>query len=728
MAVAAAQNLGMVAMTESFLHPSWYRIATLKPRLRAHVQLHRHSYRGQIWYVSQDAGTGRFHRFTPAAHQLIGLMDGQRTMQQIWEAACEREGDDAPTQGEVLQLLHQLHAADMLRTDLPPDTDDMVRRYDRQRRAKWLQQLRSPLAIRVPLFDPDRFLTAALPWVKPMFGWFGALLWIAVVGAALLLTVLHWPELSRNVSDNILTPQNLLLIALIYPIIKTFHELGHAFTVKAFGGEVHRIGIMLLVLMPVPYVDASASIAYQEKWRRALVAAAGMLVEIFIAALALLVWIAAEPGSVRTLAYNTAFVGSVSTVLFNGNPLLRYDGYYLLCDLIEIPNLGKRSTGYLLYLLKRYGFGNHDAISPATARGERIWFVGYAVIAFVYRLVLYIGIGLFVASRFFVVGVLIALWSLFGLLVLPLLKGLKYLLTGPELRRERPRAVLVSVGLVSLVLCLLFLLPLPLATLADGIVWVPEGTMVRANTGGFVRELSVWPQQQVAAGEVMLVLEDPDLPVELRVLEQKLAALDARYRFFFHDDRVQAAITREEMNGVETRLARKREAMRELKVRAPVAGTAVVPNAEDLPGRFVAQGSLLAYVLTDQPGIVRVAVTQDVVDLVRQRTQSVSVRSADDLETVLPAQLRREVPSASQELPSAALGTIGGGAIPIDPRDETGRTSFEKVFLFDLELPANVHPAGVGSRIHVRFAHGWEPVGFRLYRNLRQLFLSQLDV
>ena len=144
-------------MANSLFSISWYRVADLKPRLRSHVQIHRHTYRGKDWYILQDHSTGRFHRFSPEAYLIIGLMDGQRTLKEIWEAACERLGDDMPTQDEVIGLLAQLHRADALQSDIPPDIEDLHQRSIRQQRSRWLNVLRSPLSIRIPLVDPDRF-------------------------------------------------------------------------------------------------------------------------------------------------------------------------------------------------------------------------------------------------------------------------------------------------------------------------------------------------------------------------------------------------------------------------------------------------------------------------------------------------------------------------------------------------------------------------------------------
>src|ERR1051326_7941763 len=128
-------------MSEALFSPSWYRVATLAPRLRSHAQLHRHQYRGQTWYVLQDRSNERFHRFSPAAYAFIGLMDGQRTVQDIWEFASTTLGDDAPTQPEVVQLLTQLHAADVLQCDIPPDIAELLHRHERTQQKKWQRRV-----------------------------------------------------------------------------------------------------------------------------------------------------------------------------------------------------------------------------------------------------------------------------------------------------------------------------------------------------------------------------------------------------------------------------------------------------------------------------------------------------------------------------------------------------------------------------------------------------------
>jgi len=715
-------------MSEQLLDPSWYRVARLRPRLRPHVQIHRHHYRGQRWYVIQDAVTGRYHRFSPLAHRLIGLMDGRRTLGRIWELAAGELGDDVPTQGETLRLLHQLHAADALQTDIPADSAERLRRHDSSRRQRWLQQLKSPLAVRIPLLDPERFLNATAWLVRPLFGWVGVLLWLAVVATAAILAVMHWEPLAQDASGRLLAPQNLLLIWLAFPLVKGLHELGHAYAVKCWGGEVHQIGIMLLVFMPVPYVDASASTAFRDKYKRALVGAMGMVVEVFLASLALFVWLAVEPGIVKALAYNVMAIAGVSTLLFNGNPLLRFDAYYILADLVEIPSLANRANRWWLYLIKRHWFGLERLESPVSAPGEAGWFLLYAPLSLVYRTFIFFAIVVFVAGKLFFIGVLLALWAAFSLFVMPVVKAVRYLVANPELGRHRRRAWAVSGGLVTLLLAALLLLPVPLATVAEGVVWAPEGSQVRAEEAGFVERVEASPGQRVEAGETLLVMRNPLLGPELDVLLGERAALEARYDLVRREDRVQAEIVREQIEGVEARIRRKREQLAELTVQAPRTGQLVLPGARDLPERFLRQGELIGYVTTGGDATVRAVVTQDEVDLVRNRTRGVLLRSAERFGQEVPARIAGEVPSASQVLPSPSLGTGGGGRIAIDPRAAEGDQALERVFQFDLVAADGALAGRIGARVYVRFDHGWEPIGWTWYRDLRRLFLRHFEL
>ncbi len=715
-------------MTESLFSQSWYRVAGLKPRIRSHARIHRHDYRDVVWYVLEDSSSGRCHRFSAAAHYLIGLMDGERTVQEIWDAAAARLGDDAPTQDETIRLLGQMHAADVLLCDLPPDSREIFQRREQQGRRQLTQRLAQPLAVRIPLFDPDRFLARWLFLVRPLFGWLGLLIWAAVVLTGAALAASHWSELTNNLFDRVLTAESLLMLWLAYPVVKALHELGHGFAAKRWGGEVHEIGIMLLVLMPVPYVEASSASAFREKHKRIVVGAIGIMVELFLAALAVMLWLNVEPGPVRALAFNVMLIGGVSTLFFNGNPLLRFDGYYVLSDLIEIPNLATRSKRYLGDLFQRYVFGLRDTEAQNLARGERAWLVFYGVASFLYRMFIMFVIILFIAGKFFVIGILLALWAVATQLVWPLIKNIGFVLSSPRLNKKRARAVLSTGSTVVALGVFLGLVPMPSWTHTVGVVWVPEQSRVRAQVDGQVIRLLAEPDSQVGPGEALIEMDDPFLRQEVRLLEARKRELQARLTQAQMQDRSQAQVVREETKVVDADLARARERLDALIVRSQVGGHLVIPGAADLPGRFVRRGELLAYVTAAASADVRAVVSQNQIGLVRNRTQGVELRLADWQAQAQPSRIIRQVPAATDRLPARALGTAGGGPVAADPRDSRGLQALEPVFVVDLELPDAQALAYLGQRVAVRFDHGAEPLAVQWYRSLRQLFLSHFRI
>src|SRR5713101_2130408 len=702
-------------MSEALFSPSWYRVAPLAPRLRSHAQLHRHQYRGQTWYVLQDRSNERFHRFSPAAYAFIGLMDGQRTVQDIWELACTKLGDDAPTQPEVVQLLSQLHAADVLQCDIPPDIAELLHRHERTQQKKWQRRLMSIFAWQFPLFDPERLLQTFVSLVRPVFGWGGALLWLCIVIPAVLIGAAHWSDLTANLIDRMTTPQNLVLLWFLFPIIKALHEFGHAFAVKVFGGEVHEMGMMLLVLSPVPYVDASASSAFPSRWQRVVVGSAGMIVELVIASVAMFVWVSAEPGTVRTLAYNTIMIAGISTVMFNANPLLRFDGYYILADLIEIPNLRQRANLYLGYLCERYLFGREEAQVPHATPGERAWFVGYSVTSFIYRIFVVVAILLFLTDKLFVLGMFFALLTAFTWFMLPLGKGLSYLFTSPRIRRVRGRALAVSTGAMAIIIVALCFTPVPFRTRAEGVVWIPDEAIVRAGVDGFVEQVVGIPGSKVSRGDVLVVCHDSVLTTQVTVLEAQLREIEARIREQIPENIVKAKMLEEEKHYIEEKLARSREQVQDLVITAKVDGTLVLPRAEDLPGRFVHRGDVLAHVVDLNTLTVRTIVDQSDIDLIRHSTKTVQVRLAERPAISIEAGVTRLVPAASDELPSPALGSAGGGQVPMDPKDPKGQKAMRKVFQVDLQLPVELGLVNVGGRVYVRFDHGWEPLMVQWY-------------
>lgn len=716
-------------MSISLFSPSWYRVASLKPRLRKHVEIHRHDYQGKIWFILQDHVSGRSHRLSPAAYRLVSLMNGDRDVQKLWDLANEQLSDRAPTQDETIRLLGQLHAADAMIVDATPDSREVFRRHQRFERQKMKQKIWSPLAVRLPIWDPDKFLDLTWPLVRPFFGWTCFILWLILVTVGVVLAVMHFTAITENIFDRALSPSNLFVLWLVYPVVKAVHELGHGYAVKKNSGEVHEIGIMLLVLIPVPYVDASAASGFRNKYDRMLVGGIGIMAELAMASIALIVWLNVETGAVHAIAYNVMLIGGVSTLLFNGNPLLRFDGYYVLADWLEIPNLGTRANKHLSYIITKYAFGSKDAEPVTQAPWERFWFVTYGIAAFVYRMMIMFTIIMYIGGRFFFVGVLLAIWAGVTQIMVPLSKGVKFLFNSHKIKSNRPRAFVVTGGVLTALCLLLFVMPFPHRSIVDGVTWPSDGSQIRAKTDGFVADIPLQSDTMAESGDVVLRSEDQFLAARETLILAQLKALDIEKSALAQQDRVQAQLIAEEIIAARGDLTRVREQLQNLDLRAPRSGRVVLLNEHDLEGRYLRKGTLVGFVVNQgDTQSLRVVVDQDAAGFVRNKLKKVEIIPAGWTVEPISATVLRETPGAAGRLPTPALGTLGGGSIPVDPRDPDGVRTLERVFEFELLLPEGQTENFLGRRATVKLDYGYEPVGFQLYTALRQLFLRLYNV
>lgn len=728
--MAKAIRVEVAAVSVSWRSPDWYRVEGLRLRLRSGARIHRQEYRGQLWYVLQDAASGRHHRFTPEAWFFISLFDGHRTIDEIWQCAADRLGDDTLSQGDVVRLLARLNDADVLRGDLLPDVETMLDAAARKDQRTRYMGMINPLALRLPMLDPDGFLEATLPLVRIFFTWIGVVAILGLLGYGGALAAIYWDALSANFADRVLARDNIILLLISYPLVKGIHELGHGYAVKRWGGEVHEIGVMFLVFMPVPYVDASEAARFAQKHRRMLVGAAGIIVEMMLASIATIIWVNAEDGLVRALAFNVMVIGGVSTLLFNGNPLLKFDGYYILSDWLEMPNLAPRGTRYLGYLINRHLFGVETAENPVTAPGEEKWLFGYTLVAFCYRLFITLTIVLFLADSFPILGMVLAGWSLLLMFGVPLGKQAWYLLTSPQLRRRRGRAMGVTGGALLTIFALVALLPLPHATRAEGVVWSAQDGAVRVTVAGEVARIDAAPNAAVIIGTPLLTLKDPLLSARLDVLGARAEELEIRLAAVPMDRPSEARVMRERFAKALEELNFARQQIDALVIRAPVTGTFVLPGGDAVLGAYVQPGQQIGHVVDFTAARLVVAVPENAADMVLSETREVRVRLADSIATTHPARVLQVTPELTDVVPAPALTREGGGPFSTKPPLDPGAPprSLEPLMALELEMTDAVTVLQLGGRAHVLFRHPDSALMMRGWRSLRQLFLKRFDV
>ena len=694
---------------------SWYRVAALKPALRSVVQTYRQHYRARMWHVLRDPSNNQFFRLDDAGYHFVGMLDGKRTVAEVWDACCEQLGDRAPTQGEAIQLLGQLFTSNLLSAELPPDAAGMFERYRKRVRREISSYMMNLLFMRIPLFDPEPILerwASAVDWV---YGKIGFILWAILIITGFSHLTGHWEELLAAADPQLmLQTENIALLYLCFAGIKLIHEFGHGFACKVFGkrngsgGEVHTMGIMFLVLMPVPYVDASSAWAFRSKWQRIMVGAAGMYIELAVAAVAAIVWANTQSGTlIHDISYNLIFVAGVSTILFNANPLLRYDGYYMLSDMLEMPNLAQRGKEYVNYLVKRYVYRVRKPRNPAHTRGERYWLFTYAVLSGIYRVFISIGIMLYLMDVLqgvlFFLAIGLAISAMFGLIVVPLYKWMKYLFTSEELNRTRPLALATTAGFFALVITLVGIIPFPDRSRGEAVVEPRHFVFVHTRTDGQVVEVEETGASVTGQGPVLMRLENRELLTKLRIAEADMLEVQAQTRQARADNELGMALSlAEKQYALEQQIKRLESDVASLEIRSPISGQWISPQITRTIGTFMSRGDKIGMVASTDEFIIRAIVDQTLAGRILPEVVAVAMKEGREAKVEIRVKGRPDewfegiiasprdvLPAGQDNLPSAALGYLAGGTVAVNMQDETGTKTCEPVF--DIRITPRHH-------------------------------------
>lgn len=711
-------------MAEPLVSGSWYRVAPLTPSLVAGLKIVRHEVRDQIWHVLVEPGSGRQLRLNPAAYAFAGRCNGTATVDSLWQLLLHKDGDDAPTQDDILRLLAQLFRAGMVQFDAAPYLSLLFTRRtqegERKRRA-----FINPLMLRMKLFDPTRLLDRLAPLSAALARWSVFALWVLVVGLGALAAAVNFPQLKADALRLLATPSSYALAWIAYPLVKALHEIGHAMAVRRFGGAVHELGISLVFLTPAPYVDASAANGFASARQRAIVSAAGIMIELALAAVAVFAWLVLTQGVVRDAAMVVLLICSVSTLLFNANPLLRLDGYHLLCDALQLPNLALRSQGWWTTQWRRLIGAERALPGSAVASGELKWLVFYAPASWGYRLGLLLGLVFWLGHQSWLLGWVAALALLAWLGKSTLAALMRSVAQSPEPRARR-RAVVMVLAVAAVVAVALFAVPAPSSVVARGVVWPPERAQLRAESGGFVEPGMVRDGSPVAQGDVVLTLLDPVLAAQREKTEGERAGLMAQQYHALLQDPARAAELGEDIDRNDAELQRAEQQLANLELRARIAGRAVWPRERDLPGSFAPRGAMLGYVLGPEPAQVRLVLRDEDLLRIRGRVHSIEVRLADSPLSTYPAQLQNETPAATRQLPNAALGDRQGGPVNVDPADREGLRTQTPIFLLDVLVPG-LTAQRIGGRAWVKLELEHEPLALQGIRVMRQLLVRQFN-
>lgn len=702
-------------------HESWYRLAESKITLRASVRVHRQVYRGVLWYVLYEPFTNQYYRLPQGAYEFISKLSSRKTVGEVWNDLLNSGMENVPSQGEVIEMLSQLYQSNML---LYEGVDDGMMLFDRNKK-KVQKKVKATLLniffLKVPVFDPE-FLLRRLKWlINILLSVPFALVWLAAIIVAAKYGIENFDTL-KDQTHGFLSPSNIGWVYVCTVIVKLLHEFGHSAVVKKYGGEVHTVGVMFMLLAPLPYMDASASWSFRKKWHRVFVGAGGMLFEFFIAAVALILWANLGGGILKALAYNVFIICSVSTVLFNINPLMRFDGYYILTDLLDMPNLQQRSVSHLKYLLERYVFRKYDAENVAESWNERFVYTFYGIASAIYRFFLFAGLVIAISEHYLILSFIMGTLLCLTMLVIPFGKFLKYIFAGPALAQVRGRAVFTTLFVLASLVGVLFYLPVPDTFTAPGVIEATRYENGIVGESGMVTDVKHISNDYLHVGDTLMVLKNPELDYKIEEKQGEISEANQMYYRALENAPENMLPIKIRLNVLNQGLNDLLERQKRLTLVAGMDGVLSAGDIENYVGKYIKKGDSVGLLLdTNSFDFVAVVSQEDVSRLFSGVTHKTSIRLNGDAFTELSTDSIQVIPTAQDKLPSNALGWHGGGDIETKTNGYSEQTA-EPVYLVRTKL---LDKDGRVLKMHgrsgkIRFDLGTKPLALQGIRKVRQ--------
>jgi putative peptide zinc metalloprotease protein len=583
----------------------------VRVRLRPNLIFTTAQYAGETHHTVKDPVHLRYYQLDDRQRFVVSLMNGTHTLGQIQEEFEERFRPERLSLEELECFVSELLSGGLVQNESPQAGRLLFERARQHRRAVVQSRLLNFLYVQLPLWNPDPWLDRFVPPLRFLFRWQWLLLSLCPMLAALGLLITHWDEAATRLPAvrDFFTFPTLLYLWLSLGLVKLLHELGHALCCKALGGNVPEMGVLLLAFCPSLYCDATDSWMLTARWRRIAVSSAGIYVELLVASLATFVWWTTDAaGLLHHLSLAIMVVASVHTILFNANPLMRFDGYYVLSDWLGIPNLAEQSGRLLRATVLRW-LGASVPLEIRPSRVRRAALVGYAVASYIYRLVVLTGI-LYLAYTFLAPHKLGALACILAVAAGGAVIGwpLLRLCRSVYGRRRLPDVRLARLGIAGAILlvagAVAVLLPLPMSVQGVALIQVDPEQVQRVTVpeaGGFLSQILVQDGQLVRGGEIVAVLTNPDLEIQLRVneadqalrAEQKSAQLteltDARVAEELAAGGLQ--LTEFELRALVRQHATLREQQDRLTLRAPCDGVVLGLRSVEEKGNYLVEGT-----------------------------------------------------------------------------------------------------------------------------------------
>ncbi len=691
------------------------KLGNVRVGIRSDLEVTRHVFGGVPAYVIRDPLTFQSFKLDRKGYSIFTSINKHRPLGRIFKELVEGGVLSADEEEKFYKLIFTLHALNFL--NLPVSNDKILyKRYVAKKRAKLKSKIFGIMFLQVPLFNPDSFLNATIKYADFLFTkWFFAI-WLCIIGVATGLIIKDANQFFSPIG-NAFVFRHVFYIWAILIVLKVFHEFGHAYACKHFGGYVPEMGAFFVMFTPLAYVNATASWSFPRKRDRIIVAMGGMYVELMFAAIAVFVWYLTNPGLVHNIAYYVVFIAGIATLLFNLNPLARFDGYYVLSDFLEIPNLRSQAGAYISSLFKRIFLGIKKSNFYVPLRVKVILIV-FGIASILYRTTIMLAIGFTAAWKFAAFGLILACLFLFSYFGTKIIRLGRYLLYSEETQPVRVRAVVLSILLFVISPVVLLTVPFPNTISPSGIVESEVERPICAKVDGFIRSVRVVPGQFARKGMLIAELENDDYTEDLMRAETNYKASSIRYDAFENIDTSRAVQERERMKSYLFEVSRARDDVSNLSVKADMSGMILSSVAKSDVGRYVRRGFPIAIISNRKWQVMAVLSEHDFAIIRPKIGDDVRVKVLANPASTFRGRVIRIVPCGTKDIKEGKLNLteIGEGDIAVNAQTKKTEASYFEIMIALFSDDANVHWLKSGMTVRIAYSARPETIGYKLYK------------
>ena len=705
---------------------------TLRVRLRPDLVVRPQFYEGMTHYVVKDPIGLKYYRFKAEEYFLLQQLDGKSTLLEVKKAFERKYRPQTITVDDLVRFCSQLHEAGVAQIDTPEQTEVFVKR----RRKKIWKKVRGAAAnilyIKIPIIDPERLLT----WMYPYFKWIYTRTFVVLscllMLSALTMVISNFTEVKERLPDfqSFFNWRTIVYFWCSLAIVKIIHEFGHGLTAKHFGGEVHEMGALLLCLTPALYCDVTDSWLLPNKWHRIWISAAGIYVECVLASLATFAWFYSNPGLFNSLMMATMFLCSMNTIMFNANPLMRYDGYYVLADYLEIPNLRVKANQFFSYAFQEKVLGLEVPVQSYMPRTRRWLFLTYAITSFLYRWFVTLSI-LFFLNRLmkpykvYSIGIFFAMWGMIPLVIMPVYQIVKFVRTPGRLRKvKKVRATAFAVSTVALITAIL-MIPTPLRIKGTLVVAPENPSRIYANTAGRLVTLAVRDGDMVKKGDLIAQLSNLDKQRERSSMQEELELNRVKAAYFSRSKDLEGRrLARQHStlaDELEPVVARINDQISHLYLVADRDGQVIGVPKRETTGSWIRPDKAFCEIANPKKLQAQVIIDQGDVDLLQTGSKA-WVKIYGLSERTYRTEIA-EIASRNRDEIPAELSNVGGGEIAAEQDKKTGKIKSVSA-VFELLLPLDNEDLSlhVGQRGFAKIDGGTSTLAWFIWRTLSKTF------